>query len=243
MATTLVRPSIDVTPATRTVTDVLELARGAGIQIVDLRFIDLPGQAQHFSIPVKELKESLFIDGIGFDGSSIRGFQHIHESDMLLMPDPGTAYVDPTLRIPTLVVTCDVVEPGDRTPYTRDPRYIAKKAERFLSSSGIATIAYWGPEIEFYIFDSLRFEQNGYSGFYEIDAEEGMWNSSHNGTPNLGHRPRPKEGYFRICARRWSSSSRLPASTSKSTTMKWAGRARPRSTSASGPSSRPPTRS
>ncbi|HEY6058174.1 MAG TPA: type I glutamate--ammonia ligase [Candidatus Limnocylindrales bacterium] len=187
-----------VTPITSTVADVLERARDTGTQIVDLRFIDLPGQAQHFSIPVKELTEGLFIEGIGFDGSSIRGFQHIHESDMLLMPDPGTAYVDPTLKVPTMVVTCDVVEPGDRTPYSRDPRYVAKKAERFLVSSGIATTAYWGPEIEFYIFDSLRFEQNGYSGFYEIDAEEGMWNSSRNGTANLGHRPRPKEGYFPV---------------------------------------------
>ena len=163
-----------VTPATATVADVIERARDAAVTIVDLRFVDLPGQWQHFSVPVKELTESLFIDGIGFDGSSIRGFQHIHESDMLLMPDPATAYLDPTLRVPTLIVVCNVVEPGDRSPYTRDPRYVAKKAERFLASSGIATTAYWGPEIEFYIFNSLRFDQTGHRGFYEIDSSNSV---------------------------------------------------------------------
>jgi glutamine synthetase len=198
MSTTLDRLSFDVTPGTGTAADVLELARDAGIQMVDLRFVDLPGQAQHFSIPVRELTESLFSDGIGFDGSSIRGFQHIHESDMLLLPDATSAYIDPTLRIATLVLMCDVVEPGDRAPYTRDPRYVAKKAERFLAGSGIATTAYWGPEIEFYIFDSLRFDQQGYRGFYEIDSDEGIWNAGRNGTPNLAHRPRPKEGYFPV---------------------------------------------
>ena len=185
-------------PAPKTAEDVLALARDAGVRIVDLRFVDLPGQAQHFSIPVRELSAGLFADGIGFDGSSIRGFQHIHESDMLLVPDPSTAYVDPTLEVPTLVVVCDVAEPGDRSPYSRDPRYVARKAERFLASSGIATTAYWGPEIEFYIFDSLRFDQQGHRGFYEIDSDEGIWNASRNGTPNLAHRPRPKEGYFPV---------------------------------------------
>jgi glutamine synthetase len=187
-----------VTPGTRTVADVMELARDAGALMVDLRFVDLPGQWQHFSIPVKELTEDLFIDGIGFDGSSIRGFQHIHESDMLLMPDPTTAFMDPTLRIPTMVLTCDVVEPGTREPYSRDPRYVGRKAERFLAASGIATTAYWGPEIEFYIFDSLRFDQSGHRGMYEIDSDEGIWNSGRNGTANLAHRPRPKEGYFPV---------------------------------------------
>jgi glutamine synthetase len=196
--TTLERIPSGVASPTTTVSDVITVAREAGTLIVDLRFVDLPGQAQHFSIPVKELTENLFIDGIGFDGSSIRGFQHIHESDMLLMPDPTTAYVDPTLEVPTLVLMCDVVEPGSREPYSRDPRYVAKKAERFLAESGIATTSYWGPEIEFYIFDSLRFDQTGYRGFYEIDSEEGIWNSGSNGTANLAHRPRPKEGYFPV---------------------------------------------
>src|SRR6476620_8274495 len=170
--TTLERIPSGVAAPTTTVADVMSLAREAGVLIVDLRFVDLPGQAQHFSIPVKELGENLFIDGIGFDGSSIRGFQHIHESDMLLMPDPATAYVDPTLEVPTLILGCDVVEPGSREPYSRDPRYVGRKAERFLAESGIATTSFWGPEIEFYIFDSLRFDQTGYRGVYEIASEK-----------------------------------------------------------------------
>jgi glutamine synthetase len=196
--TTLERIPSGVAAPTTTVADVMALARESGVLIVDLRFVDMPGQAQHFSVPVKELGENLFIDGIGFDGSSIRGFQHIHESDMLLMPDPTTAFVDPTLDVPTMVLMCDVVEPGSREPYSRDPRYIARKAERFLTESGIATTSFWGPEIEFYIFDSLRFDQSGHKGYYEIDSEEGMWNSSRNGASNLAHRPRPKEGYFPV---------------------------------------------
>ena len=185
--TTLERIPSGVAAPTTTVADVMALARESGVLMVDLRFVDLPGQAQHFSIPVKELGENLFIDGIGFDGSSIRGFQHIHESDMLLMPDPTTAFVDPTLNVPTMVLMCDVAEPGSREPYSRDPRYIGRKAERFLAESGIATTSYWGPEIEFYIFDSLRFDQTGYRGMYEIDSEEGIWNSGRNGT----REPRP----------------------------------------------------
>jgi glutamine synthetase len=196
--TTLERIPSGVTSPTTTVADVMSLAREAGVLIVDLRFVDLPGQSQHFSIPVKELGEDLFIDGIGFDGSSIRGFQHIHESDMLLMPDPTTAYVDPTLDVTTLILTCDVVEPGSREPYSRDPRYVARKAERYLTESGIATTSFWGPEIEFYIFDSLRFETLGHKSMYEIDSDEGIWNSGRNGTANLAHRPRPKEGYFPV---------------------------------------------
>jgi len=172
--TTLERIPSGVAAPTTTVSEVLSLAREAGVLIVDLRFVDLPGQSQHFSIPVKDLGEDLFIDGIGFDGSSIRGFQHIHESDMLLMPDPTTAYVDPTLEIPTLILSCDVVEPGSREPYSRDPRYVARKAERYLAESGIATTSFWGPEVEFYIFDSLRFETQGHKSMYEIDSDEGI---------------------------------------------------------------------
>jgi glutamine synthetase len=196
--TILERPSTGESRTTATATDVIDLARRTGIAIVDLRFVDVVGQWQHFSIPARELTPGLFSDGIGFDGSSIRGFQHIHESDMLLVPDPATAFVDPTLRVPTLDIICDVAEPGDRAPYTRDPRYVAKKAERFLASSGIATTAYFGPEIEFYIFDSIRFEQSAHRALFEIDAEEGIWNSALNGTGNLAHRPRPKEGYFPV---------------------------------------------
>ena len=130
--------------------DVISLAKKEGVQIVDLRFVDLPGTWQHFSIPIEELSEGLFEGGIGFDGSSIRGFQHIHESDMLLMPDATSAFIDPVLEVKTIDVICDVVDPITRTPYSRDPRYVAKKAEAFLPTTGIADIAYWGPEIEFY---------------------------------------------------------------------------------------------
>src|SRR5437588_264530 len=141
---------------------VIDLAHKQGLKIVDLKFIDLIGSWQHFSIPVQELSKGLFEDGIGFDGSSIRGFQHIHESDMLLIPDPSTAIVDPVLRVPTLSIGCDVIDPITREPYSRDPRYVAKKAEAFLSSTGIADTSFWGPECEFYIFNSMRCAQNGF---------------------------------------------------------------------------------
>src|SRR5690349_8017184 len=178
--------------------DVVRKAKEAGVQVVDLRFTDLPGTWQHFSIPLKELTEDLFKEGIGFDGSSIRGFQAINESDMLLFPDPATAFVDPCLEVPTLSLTCDVADPVTGERYSRDPRYVAQKAEQYLVKSGIATTAYWGPEAEFFIFNSVRFDQNAHEGYYHIDSEEGIWNSGRNGTPNLGHRPRHKEGYFPV---------------------------------------------
>jgi len=178
--------------------DVIRRAKEAGVQIVDVRFTDLPGTWQHFSIPLKELEEDTFTDGLGFDGSSIRGFQAINESDMLLLPDPASAFVDPCLQVPTLSLTCDVVDPITREPYSRDPRYVARKAEAFLKKSGVATTAYFGPEAEFYIFNSVRFDQNAHEGYYHIDSEEGIWNSGANGTANLGHRPRHKEGYFPV---------------------------------------------
>ncbi len=178
--------------------DVIRRAKEAGVQIVDVRFTDLPGTWQHFSIPLKELEEDTFTDGLGFDGSSIRGFQAINESDMLLIPDPASAFVDPCLQVPTLSLTCDVVDPITREPYSRDPRYVARKAEAFLKQSGVATTAYFGPEAEFYIFNSVRFDQNAHEGYYHIDSEEGIWNSGANGTANLGHRPRHKEGYFPV---------------------------------------------
>ena len=193
-----IRPSEAASIHTRTVAEALELARDAQVAIVDLRFTDLPGTWQHFSIPAGELSSELFVDGIGFDGSSIRGFQHIHESDMLLLPDPATAFVDPVLGTRTLSLICDIIDPLTRQPYTRDPRYVAKKAEAFLPTTGIATASYWGPEIEYYLFNSLRFDQNAHSGYYYIDSEEGIWNSGSNGVANLGHRPRHKEGYFPV---------------------------------------------
>jgi glutamine synthetase len=168
--------------------------------MVDLKFTDLPGTLQHVTIPVGELNADVFTEGTGFDGSSIRGFQPIHESDMLLVPDPTTAAVDPFFSIPTLSIICDIKDPGSNTGYPRDPRWIARKAEAFLKSTGIGDLSYWGPELEFFIFDSIRFDQTSHSGYYFVDSEEGIWNSgqptSLSGGPNLGYRPRYKEGYF-----------------------------------------------
>ncbi|CCF82816.1 Glutamine synthetase I (Glutamate--ammonia ligase I) (GSI) [Nitrolancea hollandica Lb] len=177
----------------------MSFARDQGAKFVDLRFVDLLGVWQHFSIPVGQLNEGVFEEGIGFDGSSIRGFQRIHESDMLLRPDPATAFIDPILEVPTLVMTCDVIDPTTMEPYPRDPRNVAKKAEDYLVETGIATTSFWGPEAEFYIFNDIRFGQESHYGFYAIDSEEGIWNSGRNGgKPNLGHRPRFKEGYFPV---------------------------------------------
>ena len=179
--------------------EVIDFARKNGLKIVDFKFVDLPGTWQHFSATISELNEELFADGIGFDGSSIRGFQAIHESDMLLMPDPTTAVVDPVCTVPTLSLACNVLDPLTREPYSRDPRHIAGKAEAYLKKTGIADVSYWGPEAEFFIFDNVRFEQTQYSGYYAIDSDEGIWNSGANGgKPNLGHRPRWKEGYFPV---------------------------------------------
>jgi len=178
--------------------EVIERAKAEGVEVVDVRFIDLPGTWQHFSVPIGELEVDSFTDGLGFDGSSIRGFQAINESDMLLMPDPDSATIDPVLTHKTLFLICDIVDPITREPYSRDARFIAKKAEEYLKKSGIADISYWGPEAEFYIFNSLRFDQNAHSGYYHIDSEEGIWNSGKNSEPNLAFRPRHKEGYFPV---------------------------------------------
>ncbi len=178
--------------------DVIELAKSSGVKIVDVRFIDLPGVWQHFSIPVEDLTPDLFEDGLGFDGSSIRGFKDIHESDMLLIADPDTAYVDPMLQITTLDVICNVFDPVTREPYSRDPRYITQKAERYLKGTGIADISYWGPELEFYIFDDVRYDQTAHSGYYFIDSAEGVWNTGRVESPNLGYKIRHKEGYFPV---------------------------------------------
>ena len=177
--------------------EVLALANEAGAEIVDFRFCDLPGLMQHFSVPIAELDESSFEDGFGFDGSSIRGFQEIQESDMLLVPDPEGAFIDPFLKHSTLVLNCFVKDPVTTEWYSRDPRYVAKKAEAYLKQTGIAETSFWGPECEFYIFDSIRFDQNQHEGYYHIDAIEGVWNSgAEEGGHNLGYKPRYKEGYF-----------------------------------------------
>jgi glutamine synthetase len=198
--TATARPTTHTAKGAATPAEVIRRAREAGVQVVDLRFVDLPGTWQHFSTPISELTEDLFAEGIGFDGSSIRGFQAINESDMLLFPDPGSAFVDPCLQVPTLSLSCDVVDPITGARYSRDPRFIAQKAEEHLVKTGIADTVYYGPEAEFYIFNSVRFDQNAHEGYYYIDSEEGIWNSGTdgNGTPNLGHRPRHKEGYFPV---------------------------------------------
>ncbi len=178
--------------------DVVEFAREQGVKFVDYKFIDLPGTWQHITAPIHWLDEEKFEKGQGFDGSSIRGFQKIHESDMLLMPDPATAIVDPVAKVPTLSIVCDVRDPVTLQPYSRDPRGVAKKAEKYLISSGIATTSFWGPEAEFFLFNDVRFNQDSHSGFYSVDGDEGIWNSGADGKPNLGYRPRTKEGYFPV---------------------------------------------
>jgi len=178
--------------------DVVKLVKDNDIKMIDFKFVDLPGIWQHYSIPAHRLEESLFEQGIGFDGSSIRGFAQIQESDMLVFPDPETAFIDPLLDVPTLSLTCTVRDPLTLEPFTRDPRYIAQKAEKYLVSSGIGDISYWGPEAEFYIFDDIRFDQGANFGYYYIDSREGIWNSGKDEKPNLGYRPRHKEGYFPV---------------------------------------------
>ncbi|MHB8572392.1 MAG: type I glutamate--ammonia ligase [Candidatus Dormibacteria bacterium] len=176
--------------------EALALAEARGARMVDYRFIDLPGTWQHFSAPIHTLDAGTFKEGVGFDGSSIRGFQEIQESDMLLLPDPATAHVDPFYAVPTLVLTCDVVEPGTFKPYSRDPRHIARKAEAYLVKSKVADIAYFGPEAEFFIFDDVRYESSHNVQFASVDSAEGFWNSADDSGFNLGHKLRNKEGYF-----------------------------------------------
>ena len=178
--------------------DVLDLAKENGAKVVDLRFMDFPGLWQHFTVPISELEESSFEDGFGFDGSSIRGWQPIHASDMLVVPDAATAKMDPFYEAPTLVLICNIVDPVTREAYTRDPRNIAQKADAYLKSSGIGDVAYFGPEAEFFIFDDIRFESTRYAAFYEIDSVEGNWNTGRDEGPNLGYKPRHKEGYFPV---------------------------------------------
>jgi glutamine synthetase len=166
--------------------------------MVDFRFTDLPGMWQHFSMPARELTEELFEEGIGFDGSSIRGFQEIHESDMILIPDPDTAFVDQVLEVPTLVISCDIYDPVTRQPYTRDTRYVAKKAEAYLKQTGIAEESYWGPEAEFFLFNDVRYGGSSNSSFYYVDSREGWWKSGEDLGPNLGAQIPPKRGYFPV---------------------------------------------
>jgi glutamine synthetase len=175
-----------------------QLIKDHNIRIVDLKFIDLPGLWQHFTVPVAEVDENIWIHGLGFDGSSIRGFQKIEESDMLIVPDITTAVLDPATAEPTISLVCDIVDPLTRKPYSRDPRTIAKKAEAYLKSTGIADTSYWGPEAEFFIFDDVRYDQTSNAGFYFIDSVEAAWNSGLDEGPNLGYKIGHKMGYFPV---------------------------------------------
>ena len=179
--------------------EALDLARSNDARIVDLRFTDWPGTWQHCSFPLSEIDESVFEDGLGFDGSSIRGWQGIHESDMLMVPDPDTAFIDPFFEHPTLVLTCNIIDPITKERYSRDPRWIATKAENYLKQSGIGDTAFIGPEAEFFVFNSARFSTSAHEGYYHIDSNEGVWNSGREeGGANLASKPRHKEGYFPV---------------------------------------------
>ncbi|HSL46992.1 MAG TPA: type I glutamate--ammonia ligase [Anaerolineales bacterium] len=180
----------------KAIEQVLEMAKD--VELVDIRFTDLPGTWQHFTMPVHRLTEGFFEDGIPFDGSSIRGFQEIHESDMLLKPDPDTAFVDPTAEIPTLVLNCNVYDPLSFEAYSRDPRYVALKAEDYLKSTGIADTAYFAPEAEFFVFDGVRYASNSHEAFYSIHSEEAWWTSERSDAPNYGGQIAPKRGYFPV---------------------------------------------
>lgn len=179
--------------------EVLTLIREKEVKAIDLRFVDFPGTWQHFTIPPKHLEESTFSDGLGFDGSSIRGWQAINESDMLVIPQAETAFIDPFFKETTLVLICTIQDPLTRQDYSRDPRFIARKAVNYMKQSGIADTAFLGPELEFFVFDSARFDQNQYSGYYFLDSAEGAWNSGRDEAGgNLANKIRFKEGYFPV---------------------------------------------
>ena len=178
--------------------EVLSLAKSKDVRIVDLKFMDLLGTWQHFSVPVSELKVHLFEEGLGFDGSSIRGWQAINASDMLVMPDATSTVMDPFTQTPTLTMLCNIVDPITKEKYSRDPRNIAQKAEAYLQSTGIGDTAYFGPEPEFFVLDDVRYESTNHQAFYYVDSIEGNWNTGRDEGPNLGHKPRHKEGYFPV---------------------------------------------
>jgi glutamine synthetase len=176
--------------------EVLAMCREKEVKAVDLRFADFLGAWQHFTIPVGKLEEDVFDDGLGFDGSSIRGWQAINESDMLLVPVPESAFVDPFAAIPTLAMVCNVQDPITREDYSRDPRNVARKAASYLKSTGIADTCFIGPEAEFFVFDDVRFDQNAHEGYFHVDSAEAEWTRGRAESPNLGYKLRHKEGYF-----------------------------------------------
>lgn len=175
---------------------VLEYAKKHGARMVDLKFCDMVGLWQHLTVPLHQLTPDAFENGMMFDGSSIRGWRNIHESDMMIKPDPNTAQMDPFMEVPTLSLICDVHVPETGEPYNRDPRQVVKKAMAYVKSTGIADTAFFGPEAEFFIFDDVRFEQSQNGAFYQLDSDEAHWNSGRDEGHNLGYKVRPKEGYF-----------------------------------------------
>jgi glutamine synthetase len=178
--------------------DVMKFAKEKGSKFADFKFMDFPGIWQHFTVPISQLEESSFEDGFGFDGSSIRGWQAIHASDMLIIPDAATAVMDPFTAVPTISFICNIVDPITKEKYTRDPRNIAQKAEAYLKSTAIADTSYFGPEAEFFIFDDIRYDSQTNCSYYFIDSVEGQWNTGRVENPNLGYKPRYKEGYFPV---------------------------------------------
>jgi len=178
--------------------EAVKFAKEQGSRMVDLKFMDFPGMWQHFTVPIVQLEEASFEEGFGFDGSSIRGWQAIHASDMLVIPDATTAAMDPFTEIPTLSLICNIVDPITKEKYTRDPRNISQKAEAYLKSTGIADTAFFGPEAEFFIFDDIRYDSAQNYGYYYIDSVEGQWNTGKEERPNLGYKARYKEGYFPV---------------------------------------------
>ena len=185
-------------PNCATAEDLLKTIKDDKVQMIDLRFSDLPGVWQHFSVPPSAVNIDALEEGIGFDGSSIRGFQEIQESDMLVVPDPTTAFVDPFTPATTLVLICNIRDPVTGQSYSRDPRFIAQKAETYLKGTGRADTSYFGPEAEFFVFNDVRYGQGINYAFHEIDSSEGSWNTGKKEAPNLGHKPRAKEGYFPV---------------------------------------------
>jgi glutamine synthetase len=178
--------------------DVLALAKKTGAKMVDVKFVDTFGTWQHFSCPIGELTAEVFDEGFGFDGSSIRGWKSIEASDMLAMPDPNSAFLDPFCAVPTLSLTCTIAETGTHEAYNRDPRGIAQRAEQYLKSTGLADTAVFGPEAEFFIFDNVQFDSKSNGTFYSVDSEEAVWNTGREECPNLGYKIRHKEGYFPV---------------------------------------------
>jgi len=178
--------------------DLLKAIKDNKIEMIDLRFTDIPGLWQHFSVPPRALDRDAIVEGVGFDGSSIRGFQEIQESDMLVVPDPAAAFLDPFAEVPTLVLICNIRDPVTGESYSRDARYVAQKAETYLTGTKIGDTSYFGPELEHFVFNGVRYDQGTNYGFYEIDAQEANWDAGAGNGPSLGHKLRPKEGYFPV---------------------------------------------